>query len=85
MSSPPPSSRRATIADLQSARDGNTPFAVLTAYDRATAEIAEAAGVRNAVHLAAHFIEPAFVVLDLLPQYTIFHGVNFRRVHYRFL
>ena len=45
MSADSPAVRRATIADLQSARDANKKFAVVTAYDRATAEIAEAAGI----------------------------------------
>ena len=46
MSSGTPKSARATVADLQAARDAGQRFTVLTAYDRATAEIAEAAGVR---------------------------------------
>lgn len=45
MSATTPRPARTTVADLQAARDAHRPFTMLTAYDRATAEIAEAAGV----------------------------------------
>lgn len=57
---------RATTADLQSARDAKRPFAVVTAYDRATAEIAEAAGVR------------AILVGDSLAQVALGHESTVR-------
>ncbi len=66
MSGQSPTSRRATIADLQAARDVKTPFAVLTAYDRGTAEIAEAAGVR------------AILVGDSLAQVALGHESTVR-------
>ena len=68
MSSMVPGQRtaRATVADLQAARDASQRFAVLTAYDRATAELAEAAGVR------------AILVGDSLAQVALGHESTVR-------
>lgn len=45
--------RRNSVATLQALRDAGEPFALLTAYDRATAELAEAAEIPQS-SLAIH-------------------------------
>lgn len=59
-------SRRNSVATLQGFRDSGERFAVLTAYDRATAELAEAAEI------------PAILVGDSLAQVALGHESTVR-------
>ena len=58
--------RRTSVATLQGFRDAGQRFAVLTAYDRATAELAEAAEI------------PAILVGDSLAQVALGHESTVR-------
>lgn len=58
--------RRSSVATLQGFRDAGQRFAVLTAYDRATAELAEAAEI------------PAILVGDSLAQVALGHESTVR-------
>jgi 3-methyl-2-oxobutanoate hydroxymethyltransferase len=58
--------RRGSVATLQGFRDAGQRFAVLTAYDRATAELAEAAEI------------PAILVGDSLAQVALGHESTVR-------
>lgn len=58
--------RRNSVATLQALRDAGERFAVLTAYDRATAELAESAGI------------PAILVGDSLAQVALGHESTVR-------
>lgn len=58
--------RRNSVATLQALRDAGERFAVLTAYDRASAELAESAGI------------PAILVGDSLAQVALGHESTVR-------
>ena len=58
--------RRNSVATLQALRDAGERFALLTAYDRATAELAEAAEI------------PAILVGDSLAQVALGHESTVR-------
>ena len=58
--------RRASVATLQGFRDAGERFTVITAYDRATTELAEAAEI------------PAILVGDSLAQVALGHESTVR-------